>query len=161
MPNGTGILWWSERGHPNAVFLIVEDGRVVDCTPYAKQWAMGRTSAEILYRARREGAEVRWMPLSAPPRRFQPHLEPTTRLRRWAGQFAQGQMAHVTLGVIGDRWYVDVTREKWAWAYARRDEAQTDLQRRMAEGEWTWAPANSDTMGRPLPDPALPEEEPH
>lgn len=132
----TGVAWWTIPGDPNEVFMVVENGRVVDCTPYARRWAQGRTAAQILERGEQVGAAVQWMPTATPPRRFQPHLEPVTYLRRWAAEFRAGRRETVSVGRHGDRWMVDDTREKWAWSFGERVEAERDLQRRMAAGDW-------------------------
>lgn len=155
----TGIAWWSEPGVAGETFLIVHDGRVVDCTPHAEPWALGRTSGPIFVRAQQVGATIRWVPLSDPPQRFQPHLTTTTRIRRWANiEGSYADEAHITFGTTDSGWYLADTREPWGWLYRDRGECWAECQRRMAAGRWVRVPANYDGRGRPEPDVEFPED---
>lgn len=55
----TGLIWCST---PRAtVGLVVADGRVVDCPPYARRWAMGRDARQVWREQYRAGADLVWM----------------------------------------------------------------------------------------------------
>lgn len=54
-----GLIWCST---PKAtVGLVVRDGRVVDCPPYARRWAMGRDAREVWREQYRAGVEMVWV----------------------------------------------------------------------------------------------------
>ena len=55
-----GVIWWST---PRATCgLVVADGRVVECAPYLRRWALGRDAAELWTRQARRGADLVWLP---------------------------------------------------------------------------------------------------
>lgn len=55
-----GMIWYSS---PRAtVGLIVEDGVVVDCPPYARRWAMGQDAQALWRKAKRGGVDLEWLP---------------------------------------------------------------------------------------------------
>jgi hypothetical protein len=149
-------LAWYEPPDGQPVYLVVDGGRVVDSTPHARPWALGRTARQILDRAEREGATVVWTPLSAPPRTFQPHLEATEPIRRWAWSGGH-HGGHLTFGRTGDGWYVNDTNEPWAWRYNLAGEAWAECARRMGDGRWTRVNASYGQGGEPADDPPLPD----
>jgi hypothetical protein len=58
--DASGLIVYST---PRAtVGLIVRDGRVVDCPPYARKWAMGRDARELWRDGKRKGAQLVWLP---------------------------------------------------------------------------------------------------
>ena len=156
MGGETGVLWFREPGKAE-IFLVVVDGRVTDCTPHAESWALGRTSGPILARAEQVGAEVRWMPTSTPPRRFETWQEPIQRLRRWRAHLGRGQERYLTFGRTGDGWFIDDSDLKVAFAYTLRVEAEAELARRMEGLDWRPKPADYGPDGKPLPNPHLPD----
>jgi hypothetical protein len=64
-----GMVWWSTPAA--TVGLVVVDGTVVDCPPYAKGWAAGRDVRALWRAGRRQGADLVWIP--APPYRTVEH----------------------------------------------------------------------------------------
>lgn len=55
-----GMIVWSTRGA--TVGLIITDGRVVDCPPYAVRWAKGRLARDIWQRGRASNVHLTWIP---------------------------------------------------------------------------------------------------
>jgi hypothetical protein len=55
-----GLIWCSTRRA--TVGLVVRDGRVVDCPPYARQWALGCDAREVWRKQARAGADLMWLP---------------------------------------------------------------------------------------------------
>lgn len=55
-----GMIWYST---PRATFgLVVKDKLIVDCAPYARKWALGRSARVIWDQALARGYTVRWIP---------------------------------------------------------------------------------------------------
>jgi hypothetical protein len=153
-----GVAFWREPDKPNEVFLVVEGGRVIDCTPYAKRWAMGKTAAQLLNRGQRIGARVEWVPLNSVPTRVQPHLVPHIRLRRWRREGDRGIVSHLEFSQAGENWIVHDTRDRFAWLHQDREDAMTDLRRRLGRDTWTRIHASADLPGRPMSDLELSAE---
>lgn len=153
-----GVAWWREPGH-SPVYLVVDGGRVVACTPFAERWALGRTAAHLLERGRKVGATVEWIPLSAAPTlvRVPAGMVP---VRRWRQDRSPLSDEFLRFGRIGDRWVVESTSEPVAWVYESAAEAWTDCQRRMRTGAWERLPARYGPQGERLAvadDPDLPD----
>ncbi len=55
-----GLIWCSAR--TATVGLVVRDGVIVDCPPYARRWAKGRDAREVWRAQRRAGADLVWLP---------------------------------------------------------------------------------------------------
>lgn len=55
-----GLIWLSTKAA--TVALIVVDGRVVDCPPYARTWALGRDARQVWRDAAGRGADLAWLP---------------------------------------------------------------------------------------------------
>lgn len=63
MTTADGIIWHST---PKAtVGLVVRDGVVVDCPPYARRWAQGADARALWRAAARRGVDLEWIPNSA------------------------------------------------------------------------------------------------
>lgn len=43
------------------VGLVVKDGAVVDCPPYARRWAQGRDARQVWRERARQGADLTWI----------------------------------------------------------------------------------------------------
>ncbi len=56
----SGLVWLSTPAA--TVGLVVEDGTVVDCPPYARKWAKGRDARQVWRDAARRGADLAWIP---------------------------------------------------------------------------------------------------
>ncbi len=56
----TGLMWVSTPAA--TVGLVVRDGLVVDCPPYAYRWAKGRDARQVWRDAARRGADLVWLP---------------------------------------------------------------------------------------------------
>lgn len=159
VPSGeTGILWWRIPGDPNQVFLVVKDGRVIDCPAHAESWAKGQTSDPILERGGRLGAQVEWVPLNSVPTRRLAHLVDRTRLRHWATRHDRGIVSTLEFGQCAEGWTLDDGTEPHLWIYPDRNDAVGEVRRRLAVGTWWRVPASYDAAGRPKPDPELPVE---
>ncbi len=59
-----GLICWSKwvRNQWITVGLVVKDGRVVDCPPWANNWARGEDARELWRHCRRHGADLVWIP---------------------------------------------------------------------------------------------------
>ncbi len=60
-----GMIWWSREFRPDRIVtvgLVVRNGTVVDCAPYARRWALGRDAREVWRQQSRAGAELVWLP---------------------------------------------------------------------------------------------------
>lgn len=55
-----GLIWLSTEAA--TVGLIVRDGVVAECPPYAKKWAQGRDARQVWRAATRRGADLVWLP---------------------------------------------------------------------------------------------------
>ncbi len=55
-----GLIWHSTRAA--TVGLVVRDGVIVDCPPYARRWAYGRDARDVWRRQHRAGADLVWLP---------------------------------------------------------------------------------------------------
>lgn len=160
MKGDVGVAWWTQPDH-TPVYLIVDDGRVTACTPFAEPWALGRTAGQLLARGEAQGATVEWIPLSAAPTLFLPHLVPgKVAVRRWEHHQEPLASDLLTLGRLEDGgWYVADTAEPKAWRYRLADEAWAECWRRMRTGRWVRIHAASRD-GRPTTvdeDPPLPD----
>jgi hypothetical protein len=160
MPSGdTGILWWSEPGDVHPVWLAVEQGRVVDCTPYAASWARGRTSGRLLARGEARGATVEWVPVSALParERWPQAMTGVEPLRRWCHH--GHHESHLSFGRRPDGWVLHDSRDGVdggvVWVYPDRDDAVAEIERRMRDGEWTRVAAGYGPRGERVDDPEL------
>ncbi len=57
--SASGLIWCST---PTAtVGLVVEDGIVVDCPPYARRWALGRDARDVWFQQGLRRAQLRWV----------------------------------------------------------------------------------------------------
>jgi hypothetical protein len=152
-----GMAIWTEPGR-QPVFLVVDGGKVVDCTPFAEPWAKGRSAAQLLERAERLGVKVEWIPLNSVPTRRSAHLVERTRLRHWATKHDRGIVSTLEFGQTADGFTVDDGTEPHLWIYPDRDDAVREVRRRLAVGTWWRIAADHDAQGRPKPDPELPSE---
>lgn len=59
MAAGDGLIWHSTPAA--TVGLLVRGGRVVDCPPYARRWALGRDARELWRDAARRGVRLAWL----------------------------------------------------------------------------------------------------
>ena len=55
-----GLIVWSTAGA--TVGLIITDGKVVDCPPYARRWAKGMDANEIWQLGLSRGVRLEWIP---------------------------------------------------------------------------------------------------
>jgi hypothetical protein len=55
-----GLIWCSTLRA--TVGLVVVDGWVVDCPPYARRWAFGRDARQVWRQQHAAGAELVWLP---------------------------------------------------------------------------------------------------
>lgn len=55
-----GVIWCSTR--KATVGLVVADGRVVDCPPYARRRALGKDARQVWRDQTRAGADLEWLP---------------------------------------------------------------------------------------------------
>lgn len=147
-----GLGWWLPPTGP-PLFLLVDGGRVVDCTPYAVPWARGATAGRLLARAEREHAIILWAPLGALPTRFQPHLRhDLTPLRRWRREPVNHLSEHyLTFGQAGNGWFINETDEPHGWLFSTEADAWTAARHRMGAGTWERVPARYGPGGA-LPD---------
>ena len=58
MTPANGWMYYSSRSA--TVALIVEDGRVVDCPPYVRRWALGTDARATWRRLYRQGGRLIW-----------------------------------------------------------------------------------------------------
>lgn len=56
----SGLIWCSTR--KATVGLVVYDGAVVDCPPYARRWAHGRNARAVWRQQAKAGADLVWLP---------------------------------------------------------------------------------------------------
>lgn len=54
------LIWCSTR--KATVGLVVRDGVVVDCPPYARRWALGKNAETVVQEQQKVGADVEWAP---------------------------------------------------------------------------------------------------
>jgi hypothetical protein len=158
----SGILWWSDSADEQPIRLVVDRGRVVDCTPYAASWAMGRTSGQLLERGRQRHATVEWVPVAALPARLRwpDGLKDVERLRRW--RHHGHHESHLSFGQRRDEpagWTLHDSRDGVdggaVWVYPHRDDAVAEIERRLRDGDWTRTRAGYGPRGEPVDDPVL------
>jgi len=55
-----GLIVWSTPGA--TVGLIITDGKVVDCPPYVRRWALGRDARDVWQLGRARNVNLTWIP---------------------------------------------------------------------------------------------------
>ena len=55
-----GLIVWSARGA--TVGMIITDGKVVDCPPYVRRWALGRDAYEVWRLGQARNVHLTWIP---------------------------------------------------------------------------------------------------
>ncbi len=153
------MAWWTTPSG-RRIWMLINDGTVVDATPYAATWARGRTAAEIYTAAERNGATITWTGFDALPTKMPLHLTEHTRIRRW--RHPGGMLAdfHLEFGRTGDGWYVDVTGtpgELNAWEFPVEDDAVA-LTRQHLNSSRAWYRVPIGGMSSQLPDPPYDDE---
>lgn len=54
------MIVWSTRGA--TVGLIITDGKVVDCPPYARRWALGQDARDLWQWGKARNVHLTWIP---------------------------------------------------------------------------------------------------
>jgi hypothetical protein len=124
------MIWWST---PRAtVGLLVVEGIVVDCPPYARKWAEGRDARQLWRDGRRQGVDLEWLP--SPPYRT---------VAQWVnGLWGQWTAARIVLKTNGWLWRVSGRwdRVDGDRPFATEEEARAQVEVLLADpkvpGEW-------------------------
>ena len=59
MAQADGLIFWSTK--TATVGLLVRDGVVVDCPPYARNWALNKDARELWREGKRKGVDLQWL----------------------------------------------------------------------------------------------------